>query len=518
MAKYQLTFVDTIRGITIQTNTKNNKQRIFLNGTLNGQAHLFPFSKEYNRFSFIAPRQKRDNYVMFVASGKKDKTLFMNDGQTIKLKNWESKIQPINVNRSYHCVQYEIFPEGMEAKNLQTFVQDDGLILFKHKNFGEVLYDNKHDALSPTVEHISNPDKNGYRIVCLDTNMLADERMAYMDNNFNIVDKPFYKFLHNHTVDSITQNLELVCQKCNDTFTFYFLDENHLPCSKKYDDINTVNKQIVATTLSGKQVLLNGLAQEISPHFVDFKQFGDNFILQTDKHLNKCVLLNPSLETNKVSVQLTKTKSCQQHNILMGDVVIGEQKRCVIINAAAPDKAFAVDPCVGMLMMSHLNGKRLSAHFVDKIIDKNDTIKQTLTAFNDCLNLSLEENKQSKITDKENVCHDFLSKLKQCANYRIRKFKQQSSILHNETREMEAQYFGMIEEYQQELDQLELQRQITEAHYKNELIKQEEQMALRNQEIAIEQQQLQEQANNMQQLKDNLSILQVETAEALTLE
>lgn len=312
MANYQLKSGDPIRRIVVKTNTRNNKERIFEMIPADGHAMAVPISKEYRHISAIAPRQANPTHVLFIASGKSDKDIILNNKETIKVRNWAKQIQAPNSNRSFHCLKHEIFPVDLFAKHTQVFEQDNNTVILRDKNFGEVIYDQKNDTLSKTYLYISSADQYGHRIASITTDNNAENRLVYIDDQFRPIGQPFYKFIHNQHVMHIVDGIELVCSLKDNTMEFYFLDQNHKQCSKKYIDVNSLNNHVIATTADGKKVILNNHAQEISPKFVSCATMGQNFILQLEPNPNSLVSFNPAESGSVVNIDTANT---QQNNV-----------------------------------------------------------------------------------------------------------------------------------------------------------------------------------------------------------
>jgi len=317
MANYTLKSSDLFRRIVVKKNTRTGYERIFeINPTSITETEK-ALSKEYRRISSIAPNQHIPVYVLFVATGKTDIDLILNTGKVIKVRNWQKQVQPINTNRSVHSLKHEIFPKDLFDTKPQVFVQDDNIIIFKDKHFGEVLYNPKLDTLSATYEYISNPDKKGHRLALITTDREESRRLEYINSSFHPVCPYFYKSINNPHIMDIAGSRELICDLVKGNLEYYFLNENHNPCSNKYLDINTRNNQIIATTKDGKKVILNSLAQEVSPKFVNITAvMGDNFILQLEPNPNSLVAYNTeSCTVSKIDANPSNNEKNNAENV-----------------------------------------------------------------------------------------------------------------------------------------------------------------------------------------------------------
>lgn len=484
MAKYSISELDMRRGLAIQRNLKNNRKRVFTMETRKDKPYYKKWSSEYETVSHIGPKQERDTHVLFVASEGNNLYLLLNNKEVIKVRKWLDKTSNGRLFRGLEDVRKGTYQIEKGPKSVEIYSQHDETYLIRHKSFGEFLYSNKYDRLSPTFDYITNQDFKGFRLVVLDKNNTKGNNLAYLSQDNFITDEAFHGFVNDKFIKELTPTLELVEQVNGNNKVYYFLDANRRRCSKKYVAINALSDRLVASMETGNQVLLNDLGEEVTPHFVSFKPLNNHYALQIDKHNNQCVIYNPNATTKNLSAKLGKTTLCEEYNLVLGDIEVGkDKKRCVVINADYPTKAYEVDPCIGLLMMSYLNGVRLNSHLINKVINNKAVIDSSLNAFNDCINQSVPKDEQTPITNRYNVCAKFLTRLKKSANYRIKRYEHQTEMLNQEVRDMDMEYSGYIADYEAQIAELEALKKQKEEEYKYNRVRKEEEIKLRGEEI-----------------------------------
>ena len=503
MAKYKLNSIDMMRDIAVQTNVKNHKQRVFLVDYSNLKQKFKKWSKEYAKVSYIAPRQERDGHVLFIGTEEKYKDILLNTSKVIRVRKWDSKINNDYATRGLHGIKSGNVAIEEAPKHVEILPQIDDTYIIRHKSFGEVLYSEKYNSISSTYDFISAPDYRGYRLVVLNKDDQAAKRLAIIDKSFIPCDEAFHSFVNNRFIKELSPTLELVAELYGKDKLYYFLDSEFKRCSKKYASVEDATDKLIATLNNGKKVMLNALGKEVTPQFIDFESLNNHYVLQIDKHNNQCVVFNPNATTKNLSPKLSKTTLCQNYNLVLGDIDVGKgKKRSVIINADYPTQAYEVDPCIGLLMMSYLNGVRLNSHLINKVINNKAVIDSSLKAFNDCINQSVPKDEQTPITNRYNVCAKFLTRLKKSANYRIKRYEHQTEMLDQEVRQMDLEYSGYIADYEAQIAELEALKKQKEEEYKHNRVRKEEEIKLRGEEIDDEKGELDIKGTNAKKYKN----------------
>ena len=454
MGKYLLDFVDLHREVAVQTNRFNQKQSVFIIDDSTRHSPFVKISKEFRSISAIAPEQIYGPYVLFIASTKKDKVLIMHDYTSHTIKNWQKKLE-VSKQRSHEQTKLKFEQGFSRTKELKIYKYADGTVLFSHPCFGEVLYLNTYASLSDTYEYISDPDQYNSRLVCIIKDLSADARFAYINKAFSIIDEPFYKFIDDPEIAQLTNNLDLVCQRANDQFVYYFLNKEHLRCSHKYLNIQALDENILATCENQNQVFLNNLGKHITPEFAQFQQIGDSYVLQLNNDDNDYVIYSKRIEDQPLSVAFKNATLCGQKHLLLGDVLVDDKPKCILVNTANPHDGFDVDPFLAKLMMSYLNSQPLNPFIVDGLVYNESIFAKTLTAFNDCINQQQNTEQASQLNDSKNICNKFLNYLNTITLSKYKHDQLVESLSEQELQDMQAEYSNLLVKYGSSVEKIE---------------------------------------------------------------
>ncbi len=485
-------------GLIIAKNLKNEKYQIFkMEHDKKNRLKYVKYSKPYEHISHRAPDQDSNLYVEFIAQNKGNLYLLLNDKKVIKVRKFEKKIANGALrSQDFIKVANEPLMESFKGK-VNLLKQEDGLLLIHVKDIGEVLYDTKYGNLSTSYKYISSPDEKGIRIVVLPEPLSDKNELAYMDKSFGIIGEKFNSFVSNPKVLVLGQpNLEII----SDGEKQYFINEKRIRCSRKYDYIANYNNFIVGHNYNkGKMVILNNnTLKEVTPYFIDSIEMIEDknkihsLVLRTSTHHNECVIYNPNLTENNISTKITKADVNLKYNLVFGNIELDEsgEKVWVVFNTDFPDKAYKVDPNIGLLMMSYLNETRLGSKTINKVINNQAVIESSLNAFNDCINQSIPEKDRTPITNRYNICSKFMTRIKNRANDRVKRCEKQTELLNKEIDEMDREYFGFIESYEEQLAELERQKREKQQEYMLNRQRKEDEILIRNNEIDNEKDEL----------------------------
>jgi len=297
----------------------------------------------------------------------------------------------------------------------------DNEIIFKipgeRKHF--ILYPDGH--VSSLYTSIDKMDSFGNRKVTLENG-----KTSYIDKKGLQVTQ---QFISQSEPDQIGDTIVV-----DSNNNYYIMDRQHRLITKPFSKIKRLFNNYIGNNGIESDYFISRTGKRLSPSFVGTPEFfaGGNKLIQVDKPDKKDVeyqLLDRNFKTLYRDIPY-----CDVDHTHTGIVFAVIDNQPVVFGNMA--EGIPVDGDVAKLIMSKLHGKRMSPHYIDRVIYSNTDIIPTIEAFEEVIdqNLAYTPHNPDLLDLKENLRNKFIELINRSTTTRIKKseeaIKQLEQILH----------------------------------------------------------------------------------------